>query len=111
MDLSANQCRLYEFIEENRVDMLQDLTDIIKSFQDDMRAGPHYFYKYDNQETPSIDIRLCIDLSTKYFATSWVFRTGLADYDLIHSYYCAASCITLETDPSELLNELINQLE
>ena len=77
---------------------------IVKELQRDISLSPEDYLETGCYE-PSIDIRLCIDPG------SWVFRVGSSDYDPTHSAICAASCVTMETKPSELLTELIEQCD
>lgn len=104
---------LDQFIKENQVHMLVELGAIVRGLKEDMLASPSdYIDTYSDAETPSIDIRLCIDLTpSRYRSTGWLFRTGLVDYDQYHSEYCAASSVTPDTDAKELLQELIDQLD
>lgn len=94
--------KLDEIIERERVHMwnyLQILVPDTQKYLNDDNIEP-------GTNEPSIDIRLCIDQDG-----SWAFRTGSADYDQSHSYYCAASSIQSETGSDDLLKELLNQLE
>ncbi len=100
------------FIVDNEKDMLANLESIVNELQTEIRANPSWYLEPGCDE-PTIDVRLCIDLTERYGVTTptWVIRVGLVDYDQYHSEYCAASCVGLETDVSKLLSELINQLE
>lgn len=100
---------LNTFLAENKNDILEYLTRLVAQLKSDIAACPEVFLE-PGTDTPSIDIRLCIDLDTKYRSQEWIIRTGLSDYDPYHSEYCAASCVTPDTDPSELLEELVTQI-
>jgi hypothetical protein len=102
---------LDQFINDNKNDMLADLTNIVKDLKHTLRLSPDDYLE-SNYDDPSIDIRLCIDITERFGISTptWGFRTGISDFDPYHSEYCAASCVTLDTDPSKLLNKLINQL-
>lgn len=114
---------LNQFIKENRSDMLENLTDIVSDLKSQIEVNPEEYTEYGTDE-PSIDIRLCIDLTksdpnaplTPFFTNysgrdgTWIFRTGLVDYDQRHSLYSAASSVQLDTNPEVLLNDLINQI-
>ena len=52
-----------------------------------------------------IDIRLCVD------DDRWTIRSGDVAYDAYHSRHCSASIVTLETDPVELADYLMAELE
>ena len=99
---------LEQFIEDNRGDMLCDLRRIAGQLKHEMEYAPED-YTESGCEGPSIDIRLCID-RTRDNGFTWIFRTGLVDYDQRHSDYCAASCVTLDTKEHELISELIGDL-
>jgi hypothetical protein len=102
--------QLDEFIKDNRADILLDLTDIVASCQADIASDPELYLELGCDE-PSIDVRLCIDLTERYGIATWIIRTGLVDYDQVHSEYCAALSIGADTNASELLDSLINQLD
>lgn len=109
------QTKLGSFIEENRADMLINLTSTVRSIQKEMGFEPEEFTEDGSCGEPSIEIRLCIDLnrfnrSSRYRRESWIFRIGISDYDPFHSQFCGASCIGLDTDPKELLANLIDQV-
>lgn len=123
---------LETFIKENNADMLLDLTQIVNACKHQLSgSGETMQFKDHVDDIPSIDVRLCIDFEEPTQCEScgstgcvmcygtginqepngtWIFRTGLVDYDQVHSEYCTASCITLETKPNELLNELVDQI-
>lgn len=84
--------------------MLRDLKGIVSELQDTMRSDPAEYTEHGTDE-PSIDIRLCVDNDS-----SWIFRTGLSDYDPSHSDYCAASSVQLDTDPEKLLASLLDDI-
>jgi hypothetical protein len=94
---------LSSFIKENQSDMLEYLTDIVATLKEDIKANPSLYEE-------SIDIRLCIDLD-RHSNPTWIFRIGSSDYDQVHSEYCAASSVGLDTDPVSLFEELVSQLE
>lgn len=102
---------LDKFIEENKADMIQDLTSVVENLKSWMRTDAQAFTEFGSEE-PSTDIRLCIDLEgfSPYRSESWIFRTGPSDYDPVHSQYCSASSIGLDTDAKDLLAELIGGL-
>lgn len=100
---------LERFIDDNRADMLEDLTHLVADRQDDMRADPD-LYTGSDDDGPCIDVRLCIDLCARDDSGTWIFRTGLADYDPAHSEFCGARCIDLGTDPASLLDDLLEQM-
>lgn len=100
---------LNQFIIDNHSDMLSDLTNIVKELKLYIRSNPNDYIEYGTDE-PAIDIRLCIDEYHYSDGYTWIFRTGLSDYDQVHSQYCSALCVSLNTNPTGLLNELINQL-
>jgi hypothetical protein len=100
--------KIVSFLEANRADMLQDLKEIVRDLKDTMLDNPEEYTDYGCDE-PSIDVRLCIDTDRNDCIT-WIIRTGSSDYDQYHSDFCAASCIGLDTDVKELLNDLINDI-
>lgn len=119
---------LQEFINTEREYMLRNLTLIVRGLQASMRLDPDEYTEHNDDE-PSVDIRLCIDMnipdheSTANGCTeecracqgeadpSWIFRTGDVSFDPAHSEFCAASCVSLATKPEKLLAELIGQIE
>lgn len=103
--------KLEAFIEANSDDMCVILADTVAELQATMAGDPdEYTDTYSGDDAgPSIDVRLCIDLTRN--GGTWIFRTGLVDFDPRHSQYCAASSVGLDTDPEELLAELISQLD
>jgi hypothetical protein len=100
------------FIKNNRQGMLNNLTLVVKALQDDIKTSPLEYYADEYDEQPSIDIRLCIDLVDEDLSGrfGYIFRTGSVDFDPYHSEYCAASSVDLDTNPNELLEELLNQV-
>ncbi len=74
-----------------------------------MKASPKDYTEHGCDE-PSIDIRLCIDERASGKGFTWIFRTGDSSYDLAHSYFCGASCITLDTKILDLLTELVDDV-
>jgi hypothetical protein len=107
---------LDQFLNDNKADMLTDLTDIVSELKRQIKDNPDWYIEHGT-DAPSIDIRLCVDLADAQHGYgndnvgfTWLFRTGLVDYDQRHSMFCAASCVTLDTDVTDLLNELINQI-
>jgi hypothetical protein len=102
--------KLNKFISEERENMLNDLRDIVADLKKSMRISPNEYTEYGCDE-PSIDVRLCVDLSERGDSPSWIIRTGSVDFDSYHSEFCSASCIGLSTEPEELLEELVNGLD
>lgn len=92
-----------KFFKPDYKHMLKNLTDIVKDIKHDIELMPDEYTDYGCDE-PSVAIRLCVD------DNDWIFRTGLSDFDQRHSRYCAASSIGLDTNPSELLEDLIDQI-
>lgn len=104
---------LPRFLEQERANMLEDLTFRCFSARQDMQRDPKE-YTDPGCDEPSIDVRLCIDrhevkpgLPVHY---AWCFRTGLSDFDQMHSNWCAASSIGIGTEPRDLLNDLLNEV-
>jgi hypothetical protein len=97
-----------KFINENRNDMYLDLCDIVTDLKQSIALNQTDFT--ENKEESSIDIRLCIDLDRNRSTGSYIFRTGLSDYDQRHSRYCAASSVNLDTHVDDLLNTLTDQI-
>lgn len=91
-------------LSKEKKHMLNNLVDIVSELKDMMLESPKEYTEAES-DAPSIDIRLCVDNDS-----SWIFRTGLSDYDPYHSDYCGASCVTLETNASELLNALVDDI-
>ena len=89
------------FINSEREAMRRALDWTVKDLQRDLETSPEYYVEPGADE-PSIDIRLWID------ADSWIFRVGLSDFDPYHSAICAGSCVSLDTETDDLLEELIN---
>ena len=106
--MSTPKHTLDTFLDSERTDMLSDLTATVEELKTSMKLDPKLFTEAGCDE-PSIDVRLCVDLE-RGSAPSWIIRTGSSDYDQYHSEYCSASCIGLDTDPKELLEELMNDL-
>lgn len=103
---------LAEFIKDNRADMLAELTKVVGSLKASMELDPIAFREpFDAEDQPHADVRLCIDINHCSFGGTWIIRTGLVDYDQFHSEYCAAGSIGLDTDPADLLEDLISQLD
>lgn len=100
--------QLERFLEDNKQDMLTDLVGIVADMQALINGDPSEYLEYGCDE-PTIDIRLCVDLDQGGIP-SWIFRTGLSDYDQAHSLYCASSLIGPDTDAVELLAELTDQI-
>lgn len=101
--------KLEKFLEEQKPFMLKDISQIVQSAKARMEIDPNE-YTENGCDEPTIDVRLCIDLERGDEPT-WIIRVGLVDYDPYHSDFCSASCIGLNTNVSELLEELINGLE
>lgn len=59
----------------------------------------------DELHDGEIDIRLCVDGECE-----WIIRTGDVSYDPYHSEYCAATLVVLDTNPDELVDELLNDI-
>lgn len=97
-----------QFITNEKKYMTMVLTTLCKEIGKDIENNIGDYLDQDCQE-PSIDVRLCIDIDVK--TPSWIFRTGCSDYDPVHSEYCAASCIGIDENAIELLEELLNQLD
>jgi hypothetical protein len=104
---------LEQFLAYSRYQMTDELNDICRELKRDMKRSPEEYTEHGCDE-PSIDIRLCVDyhehkpsLPGEY---NYIFRIGLVDFDPIHSDYCAASCVALDTKPDELLKELTEQI-
>jgi hypothetical protein len=93
---------LDDFLLTERPHMLEDLKRILIGAQLQMRRDPDLYTEHGTTE-PTIDIRLCID-------HEWIFRTGDASYDQIHSDLCAASCIGLDSTAETVLADLVGQL-
>lgn len=85
--------------------MLETLRALVNEKQSWLRVRPHDF-REGPDDAPMIDIRLCVERDGE-----WIFRTGSSDYDQRHSQFCGASCISRDTKPDELLNELLEQVE
>ena len=102
--------QLDQFIESEKCYMFNNLRDIVSDLIDTMRQNPSE-YTERGCDDPSIDIRLCIDVDNDDEPSTWIFRTGLSDYDQSHSRYCSASSIGIDTDVNDLLNDLIGQLD
>jgi hypothetical protein len=100
---------LEEFIRANRADMLTDLADIVACLKEDMAADPALYTEH-GADSPSIDVRLCVDINHCRDSGTWIIRTGSADYDPRHSEYCSSGAISPDTDPNDLLDDLIDQL-
>lgn len=107
MELNLTQDDLTTFIDANKIDMLLELSDIVFYFTNhDLNHVDQ-----DNEDLNHIDIRLCIDLDGPNGEGSWIFRTGDASYDQVHSQYCSASSVGVETKAAKLLSELLDQLQ
>jgi hypothetical protein len=102
--------QLNQFIESEKCHMFDCLRDIVSDLTDTMRQNPSDYVENGCDE-PSIDVRLCIDVDSNDKPVNWIFRTGLSDYDQVHSRHCAASSVQLDTNANSLLNDLINQLD
>lgn len=83
--------------------MLATITELIDDAVATMQAAPLEYTEHGADE-PTIDIRLCVDND------GWIFRTGDASFDQRHSRYCSASCIGLNTQAGELLEQLIDDV-
>jgi len=90
--------------------ILSDLENVVAFAQSAMQIQPKE-YTEPGDEGPSVDIRLCVDWDVAHEKFYWILRTGLVGYDPRHSTYCAASSITLDTAPKELLEELVEDLK
>jgi hypothetical protein len=99
--------RFIEFLNTEKEWMRQELITTILEWQEEMANHPKEYTEPGTDE-PSIDIRLCIDFEAEQ--GSWIFRIGSVDYDPYHSQYCAASCITLDTNANSLLDDLFEQV-
>lgn len=98
------------FIEENREDIKAHLINLVERLKEDLKTSPED-YQESPEDTPSIDIRLAVDLvETLDRDQGWTVWAGSSDYDSYHSEYCSASCVTLETEVGELLEELLEDL-
>lgn len=88
--------QLDTFIKENHAEILNDLTHIVKKSKQYLSVESSTCFKTEPNE-PWIDVRLCVDLTERYGITTptWIIRTGSADYDQVHSEYCAASHVHL----------------
>ena len=100
--------KLQRFIEHSRDDILKDLAGIVAELKPVMESSPALYTEY-GANSPSIDVRLCIDLDGARGGT-WIIRIGSVDYDQRHSEYCGAASIGVDDDPTEILNDLISQL-
>ena len=100
---------LGSFILESREQMLEHMKWIVADLQRAMLNNTEE-YTEPGCDEPSIDVRLCIDRYERNEGWRFIFRTGLSDYDPYHSYLCAGSCVTLDTDPDELLEELLDDV-
>lgn len=108
--------KLEQFIKTEEPHLKRDLRRIIKDCKPDLKANPD-LYRQHKDDTPSVDIRLCIDKPREFSERirppkdwSWIFRIGDASFDQYHSDYCAASCITRETRVEDLLVEMVSQV-
>jgi hypothetical protein len=108
--------QLDQFIKVNRADMLQNLTSIVTHYKTEIQSDPESYIE-PGCDVPALDIRLCIDVTecnrdegSYAHDGNWIFRLGLSDYDQVHSEYCAALSIGIDTDPIKLLEDLLNQL-
>jgi hypothetical protein len=100
---------LQAFIDGEYQYLMYDITVIVKDLKDQIRDNPDWYIESGTDE-PWIDIRLCVDLNS-HDGANWVFRTGDPSYDQRHSQFCSSGSIGLDTDPKDLLDELISQLE
>ncbi len=108
---------LEQFLTDNRSDMLSELTHIVRELKP-VLIDLNNNVPPDSNNEEMIDVRLCIDRAdTRHgygdsnIGFTWIVRTGDASYDQRHSEYCGASLVGLDTDPAELLTDLINQIE
>lgn len=90
------------FINKERESMLKSLQWVVRDLKGYLKNNPEDF-KEPGSDSPSIDVRLCID------EDSWIFRTGLADYDPYHSLICCASSVQEDTEAEELLERLLEE--
>jgi hypothetical protein len=100
---------LEQFIRQEKSFIRAELIAILKHFKPQLLNNPQEFTEFGADE-PTIDIRLCVDLES-HGGPNWILRTGSVDFDSYHSEFCSASCIGLDTKPSELLNYLLQELD
>jgi hypothetical protein len=100
--------QLEQFINEEHANLLEELTLVVKRLQAYMQHMPDDYTEH-GEDTPAIDVRLCIDPFEESY--TWIVRTGLVDFDPYHSEHCVASCVGLDTKPKELLEQLLGDLE
>lgn len=100
---------LDKFIKEEKHHMLRYLNELIPNLKSSIDAQPEEFKESEDDE-PSIDIRLCIDLNDDGTG-SWIFRTGDSSYDQQHSQYCSTTSIGIDSNAAELLDYLIQDLD
>lgn len=106
---------LDQFLAAHKTDMLRALKGIVRDCQAQIRRDPS-LYKETDESEPSIDVRLCVNAGWEpgddgIPRFNWTFRTGCVDYDTYHSTHCAAWEITGACTASEVLDNLIEQLE
>lgn len=97
------------FINESE-NILEELELTVDACQGAMRINPEE-YTEPGCDGPSVDIRLYVDWDVAREKFHWILRTGLVDYDPMHSDYCAAGSITLDTAPKELFKELVDDIK
>jgi hypothetical protein len=100
--------QLESFLKTEYQYILADLTGSVEALKSWLKTDAHLFKEYSEDETPSIDVRLCVDRSGDSF--NWIIRTGDSSYDQRHSEWCSADSIDLETVPKDLLEALIKDL-
>ncbi len=88
------------FIFSEREKMRNALRYVVSDLQRSIRVSPEDYIEFKG-DTPSIAVRLCVDLDR------WTFRVGLSDFDPYHSEVCSASCVTEDTEVDNLLEQLI----
>jgi len=90
------------FIHKEKEAMLRSLQWVVSDLKRTLKNNPEDYVEHGTEE-PSIDVRLCID------EDSWIFRTGLVDYDPYHSLICCASSVNQDTEAEELLESLLEE--
>jgi hypothetical protein len=102
---------LAKFLFSEKRHMLGALEWCVKDLKRTIKANPLEYIDYDG-DVPVIDIRLCLDLGIpeNRGGPSWTFRVGDSSFDPYHSEYCAGSFVGIDTDPEELLEELVSDV-
>jgi len=100
---------LDDFIRTTRPEMLEGLTSICAELKGWLRTHPED-HTERGCDTPSINVRLCVDVDYRTGEFSWAFRTGDASFDQRHSRWCGASNVEHDTVITKLLTTLTDQI-